>query len=261
MKYGICTLALVPLRLEQAHRSEMVSQVLFGELFEILNEQPEWTYIRMLDTSYMGWIQNGQFTQLHQETMDGYLKGKPHLVGREGGLLYNASKQFSLCHGTKLYLTKRDKCSVAGMELDYQGSVNPFSRGMFQSEVVNLARSYQDAPYLWGGRSQWGIDCSGFSQLIYGCFDISLPRDAYQQAEIGMTVDFISEIKAGDLAFFDNADGRITHVGIMLDSDTIIHASAKVRVDRMDSEGIFNGELNRYSHKLRIIKRYHETGP
>ncbi len=122
--------------------------------------------------------------------------------------------------------------------------------------MAQLALSYKNTPYLWGGRSQWGIDCSGFSQLIYSCFGISLPRDAYQQAEMGEIVDFISEIQVGDLAFFDNADGRITHVGIMLDRDTIIHASAKVRIDRMDTEGIFNAELNRYSHKLRIIKRY-----
>lgn len=256
MKYGICTLALVPLRSEQAHRSEMVSQVLFGELFEILDVELDWTAIRLLETGYLGWIQNGQFKELEAEEMKSYLKGKLSLVGREGGLLFNATDQFSLCHGTKLYLDEFNRFHLAQLDMAYQGSISSFSGSDFETKVAELARSYKDTPYLWGGRSQWGIDCSGFSQLIYSCFGIALPRDAYQQAEIGTTVDFISEIRTGDLAYFDNAEGRITHVGIMLDRDTIIHASAKVRIDRMDNEGIFNQELNRYSHKLRIIKRY-----
>ncbi|WP_286859961.1 MULTISPECIES: C40 family peptidase [Sphingobacterium] len=256
MKYGICTLALVPLRAEQAHRSEMVSQVLFAELFEILEIQTEWTSIRLLETGYLGWIQNGQFRELDPMEMEEYLAAALRLVGREGGLLLNGTERLYLCHGTKLYLAEGDRFRVAQLDMTYQGSINSFSGADFETKVAELAMSYKDTPYLWGGRSQWGIDCSGFSQLIYSCFGITLPRDAYQQAELGETVDFISEIKVGDLAYFDNADGRITHVGIMLDRDTIIHASAKVRIDRMDNEGIFNQELNRYSHKLRIIKRY-----
>jgi hypothetical protein len=257
MKYGICTLALVPLRLEQAHRSEMVSQVLFGELFEILEEQADWTLIRLLETNYLGWIQNGQFQELDDLDRQHYLSGKPTIVGRAGGVLFTDTAQFQLCHGTKLYLNAESKVNLLPLTLTYQGSINSLSKNQFESEVMQLARSYENTPYLWGGRSQWGIDCSGFSQLIYSCFDLSLPRDAYQQAEMGQTVDFVSEIRVGDLAFFDNAEGRITHVGIMLDRDTIIHASAKVRVDRMDTEGIFNVEQNRYTHKLRIVKRYY----
>lgn len=256
MKYGICTLALVPLRLEQAHRSEMVSQVLFGELFEILDEQADWTSIRLLETDYLGWIQNGQFQQLADLDRQHYLSGEPTIVGREGGFLFNDTTQLRLCHGTKLYLNAGNTVNLSQLTFTYQGRINTFIREQFETELAQLALSYKDVPYLWGGRSQWGIDCSGFSQLIYRCFDISLPRDAYQQAEIGQTVDFVSEIQVWDLAFFDNAEGRITHVGIMLDRDTIIHASAKVRVDRMDSAGIFNAELNCYTHKLRIVKRY-----
>ena len=256
MKYGICTLALVPLRLEQAHRSEMVSQVLFGELFEILDEQPDWTSIRLLETDYLGWIQNGQFQKLEGSDKEQYFLGRRTVVGREGGVLLGETTQLQLCHGTTLYLNEENRINLPLLDLTYQGSINLFSKELVESELQQLALSYKDVPYLWGGRSEWGIDCSGFSQLIYSCFGLYLPRDAYQQAEKGETVDFISEIKVGDLAFFDNAQGRITHVGIMLDRDTIIHASAKVRVDRMDSEGIFNAELNRYTHKLRIVKRY-----
>ncbi len=256
MKYGICTLALVPLRSEQAHRSEMVSQVLFGELFEILDEQSDWSSIRLLDTGYTGWIQNGQFTEISNVELARYTGGDARMVGREGGMLTEGSRKLYLCHGTKLYFDEQGGFDLEGNRWHYQGTMNTLSRTDFSASIAALARSYQDAPYLWGGRSQWGIDCSGFSQLIYSCFGIQLPRDAYQQAEMGQTVDFVAEIKVGDLAFFDNEAGRITHVGIMLDTDTIIHASARVRVDRMDNEGIYNRELNKYSHKLRIVKRY-----
>lgn len=109
---------------------------------------------------------------------------------------------------------------------------------------------------MWGGRSNAGIDCSGFSQVVYKHFGISLLRDAYQQAESGKAIDFLTEIRAGDLAFFDNEAGRITHVGIMIDHETIIHAAGRVRVDKMDNEGIFNLDINKYTHRLRIVKRY-----
>ena len=110
-------------------------------------------------------------------------------------------------------------------------------------------------PYLWGGRSPFGIDCSGFMQSVYACIGVKLKRDAYQQAEMGSTIAFLQETKAGDLAFFDNEEGKITHVGMMLDNHTIIHASGKVRVDTIDSYGILNADDHQYSHTLRIIKR------
>ncbi len=111
------------------------------------------------------------------------------------------------------------------------------------------------APYLWGGRTFWGIDCSGFTQLIYKIAGLQLPRDAWQQAEIGETIDFLNETKLGDLAFFDNENGRITHVGIMNGQGEILHASGKVRIDLIDSYGVFNETKGKHTHKLRTIKR------
>ena len=115
---------------------------------------------------------------------------------------------------------------------------------------------YLNTPYLWGGRSVFGIDCSGFTQMVFRQFGIRIKRDAWQQAEQGQLLGFIQEARAGDLAFFDNVEGRITHVGIMLDNGRIIHASGRVRVDPVDTQGIFNKELNMYTHKLRIVKRF-----
>ena len=117
------------------------------------------------------------------------------------------------------------------------------------------AMMYINAPYLWGGRSPFGIDCSGFTQLVYKIAGKKLPRDAYQQAEIGQTLSFVEEAQSGDLAFFDNEEGSIVHVGILLQDNEIIHASGKVRIDKIDHQGIFNVDTKRYSHKLRLIKK------
>jgi gamma-D-glutamyl-L-lysine dipeptidyl-peptidase len=127
----------------------------------------------------------------------------------------------------------------------------------FEAENIRqVALQYLDVPYLWGGKSFFGIDCSGFCQQVFRHFGINLPRDAYQQAEKGEVVGFLQEVVCGDLAFFDNEEGRITHVGLMLNTHEIIHASGKVRIDKIDHQGIINSETGVRTHQLRIIKRY-----
>jgi len=121
--------------------------------------------------------------------------------------------------------------------------------------IVDIALRYLGSPYLWGGRSPFGIDCSGFTQIVFSMMSIQLERDAQQQSEFGETINFIEESTVGDLAFFDNADERITHVGIIINNKQIIHASGEVRIDNIDHQGIYNQELKIYTHKLRIIKR------
>ena len=123
-----------------------------------------------------------------------------------------------------------------------------------KEKIVENALMFLSSPYLWGGRSPLGVDCSGFSQIVYRLQGIDLPRDAYQQAKVGTTLSFVEESEPGDLAFFDNQEGVITHVGIILKDNHIIHASGKVRIDRMDQQGIFNSELGIHTHKLRLIK-------
>jgi hypothetical protein len=137
-----------------------------------------------------------------------------------------------------------------------EGQVHHPNINEFRSSVADAAMFFMNAPYLWGGRSIFGIDCSGFTQMVFRQFGIRIKRDAWQQAEQGELVGFIQEARVGDLAFFDNEEGRITHVGIMLDNNRIIHASGKVRIDAIDPQGIFNKELNKYTHKLRIVKRF-----
>ena len=103
-----------------------------------------------------------------------------------------------------------------------------------------------------------GLDCSGFTQAVFRLNGISLPRDASQQSGIGQVINLVTEALPGDLAFFDNDEGMITHVGLILDSTSIIHASGKVRIDALDHQGIYNVETNKYSHRLRLIRRIME---
>ena len=121
--------------------------------------------------------------------------------------------------------------------------------------MVEFAQKFLGAPYIWGGRSLFGIDCSGLVQLCARAAGKLLPRDASQQVQEGELVYFLPEIQPGDLAFFGNEDGKIVHVGIMLDSERIIHASGKVRIDYLDQTGIFNKERNEHTHRLQVIKR------
>jgi cell wall-associated NlpC family hydrolase len=120
--------------------------------------------------------------------------------------------------------------------------------------IIRDAEDLIETPYLWGGRSQWGIDCSGFVQLVYRLSGLLMPRDASEQAKLGNTMSFISEAQPGDLAFFDNEEGNIVHVGIVYSPNEIIHASKKVRIDRIDHNGIYNDELKKYTHQLRVMK-------
>lgn len=257
-RFGICHLSLVPLRAEASDKSEILSYLLFGDCFEILEQTEKWTLILTSFDNYSGWVDSKQILMISARQYDEYSLQSSTL----GAAVYQPLVKIS--SGELLYL-------LAGSSIpplcdhqfflaaeEYRFPATPlFASGTpIENLVTTYARFFLHAPYLWGGRTLFGIDCSGFSQIVYKMLGIKLPRDAWQQAEGGQTVNFLQEAVPGDLAFFDNEEGRIVHVGIMLADQQIIHASGRVKIDPIDDQGIYSLDLKRHSHKLRIIKRY-----
>jgi hypothetical protein len=255
MKHGICNLSVVPVRAEASDVSEMVNQLLFGELYTVLEHQKKWLRIRADYDNYEGWIDRKQHCALSPADHEKFSAARrhmlldtaqmadfgthdQHLVLLLGSSFYNkANQQFDWIS---------DKLSCAGHTITGQQD---------KSKLVDFAVSYLNAPYLWGGKTPFGIDCSGFSQMVYKLGGRQIPRDAKDQAMLGEPLSFIDEAEPGDLAFFDNKEGIITHVGVLLADNFIIHASGKVRFDRLDQHGIYNAETREHTHRLRVIKK------
>lgn len=252
---GTCYLSSIPLRSNPSHRSEMISQVLFADTFEVFEQDEEWLHVKTRDDAYIGWLEAKQVIKLNDDVKE----NSPFLTNEANTLVLKGSSRspIYLHAGTTLPNYSDGKFSLAGENYQVTSS-NVFVPNSedFEVDVIETAKIFLNVPYLWGGRTHAGIDCSGFSQIVYKMLGLNINRDAWQQAEQGRVVDFLTEAKAGDLAFFDNAEGKITHVGIMLNNSQIIHASGRVKIDRIDNQGIFALDENKYSHKLRIIKRY-----
>lgn len=256
MKYGICHLSIIPCRIEPSDASEMVSQLLFGEHYKVIDERAKWVKIRNAWDNYEGWIDRKQFLEVNKTKYTEYDKGKSFACAMDLVGVTNAHQSMQpIVIGSSLPCIAEDNTLLIGDEqYAYDGLVFKES-SKEKARIVENAYMFLNAPYLWGGRSPFGIDCSGFSQVVYKLNGYKLPRDAYQQAEVGLTLSFVEEAEPGDLAFFDNEEGRIIHVGVLLADNYIIHASGKVRVDRIDHQGIFNVNTKSYTHKLRLIKR------
>ncbi|MDB5119689.1 MAG: hypothetical protein JWN56_907 [Sphingobacteriales bacterium] len=253
--FGICDLALVPLRAEASDRSEMVSQLLFGDHFEILSRTEKWIQICTAYDDYKGWIDHLQYKQISQRDYEELNQGL-FCTGLFNDLqvVKQNSEVLNLVPGCSIPFYSNKSFHINDVEYTAKKVVSPSN--CFLEEIEQAAKFYLNAPYLWGGKSPYGIDCSGFTQIVFKQFNIRIKRDASQQVLQGEVVGSLQEANVGDLAFFDNNEGRITHVGILLNNHQIIHASGYVKINKIDDHGIYNEELKRYTHTLRIIKRY-----
>lgn len=257
MQYGICNLSIVPCRAEASDKSEMVTQLLFGEHFQIIEAQKKWLYIRTDYDNYDCWIDAKQCMIISEETFNELQEIPLHVSTDMIQLIIHKEKKevLPIVMGSTLPYFDGETINLQGVEYLYEGQANSLYSKTTKNNLIEYAYNYLNAPYLWGGRSPLGIDCSGFTQMVYKLGGIKIPRDAYQQAEIGTTLNFVEEAEPGDLAFFDNELGQIIHVGIVLADGFIIHASGKVRIDSLDHYGIYNKETHQYTHNLRILKR------
>ena len=250
--FGICNLSIIPLRLEPNDRSEIVSQVLFGEHFEIVEIVKQWSKIKLQFDDYEGWIDTKQYQIISEENYN--------TLTKEAIILNSDLVEYIIAPNNILLpitigasLSFLNHSDINTNNYDFEGL--RVSGVKSKIDIVTTSFLYLNSPYLWGGKTPFGIDCSGFTQMVYKLNGYKLLRDASQQSTQGEVLSFIEESEPGDLAFFDNEEGKIIHVGIILENNYIIHASGKVRIDRIDHLGIYNAEQNRHTHRLRVIKK------
>ncbi len=257
MQFGICTLSVVPARKEPSGTSEMVTQLLFGDHYSVLESIEGWLRIKIAYDHYECWISQKQHSKLSETGFDELEKTAVVLSNELVQVVHNKTTNtgFPITIGARLPGFHLHQAIVDDYRFQFEGSTSAPHKKNDPQEILATAFLFMNAPYLWGGKSPFGIDCSGFTQLVYKLNGYKLPRDAYQQVELGAPLSFVEEAEPGDLAFFDNEEGKIVHVGILLDNQQIIHASGSVRIDKFDHYGIFSGDTKKYSHTLRVIKR------
>lgn len=253
--YAVCAVPVAPVRNAPEHQAEMISQLLFGECGIVTETTKDgFAKITVKADGYGGWCQLAHMAEIAKELYDA---GTTELTGAWVNELECCGTVMHVPLGSSLTGIKNGKMVFDKMVVDFKGAVwNTATEQKNAATIQQLAFSFLNTPYLWGGRSVFGIDCSGFSQMLYKLLGIALLRDAHQQATQGTIVDFLQEAQCGDLAFFDNENGEIIHVGVLLNDHEIIHASGKVQVDNIDNSGIINRSTGLRTQKLRIIKRY-----
>ena len=259
MNYGICPLSVVPVRSSASDKSEMVSQLLFGETVEFLQKKGSWAKIRCIWDNYIGWVDVRQIKPLPLDDIKRYQKNFAYSLELMQGAMAEGH-YLPITIGATLPEFDGLNFRLNGSTFQFSGqAITPDENDPTAELILKIARRYLYAPYLWGGRSPLGIDCSGFSQIVFKLVGIALPRDASEQVKTGEIVDFTAQSQPADLAFFENKKGAVSHVGIILPDNQIMHASGQVRIDKIDHFGIFNETTQKYTHKLRVIKRHLPT--
>lgn len=251
MEHYICENVFVPLRSGPTHRSEMLSQVLFGEKYRILDQVDHWLKIETEFDSFSGWIDKNHIQHsLVKNEASGYVLNRSLLCFKSD------NTRMILEAGCEIYNPDPERsCFTAGENL-YTTAKDFSSKHYTATETVaDTAMRFINSPYIWGGRIPSGIDCSGLTQLVFKIHGKRLPRNSWQQAEAGEDIAFISEAETGDLVFFGNEYGKISHVGIIISKGLVIHASGRVRIDQIDHQGIYKQETGGYSHHLRAVRR------
>ena len=245
----ICANVFVPLRINPSHKSEQGSQILFGEKYIIIDRSVNWVKIRNDFDGYEGWMDGDHHLYFEDEEND-----KVDILATRTVFITDNGMPINLEAGSVIYNFNKTENSFSIGNSRFTCKSEVILIPMNES-VSQTAQRFLNCPYLWGGRTSGGMDCSGLTQLVYKLHGYNLPRDSFMQADVGVPVSFLEEANEGDLLFFDDDKGNITHVGLFMGSRSMIHCSGKVRIDRIDHQGIYIQESGRYTHRLRIIKR------
>jgi hypothetical protein len=246
-RFAFCMVSCSPLRKDANDGSEMISQLLFGEPLNILQVQDNWIQIETYFDGYSGWMDRKHVLAISEKEMRKWL----------------AELQYAPISSTTITTPWGKQALLPASFIgDTAFQIGPFSFNVSfpTNETIKsafqTAMGYLNAPYLWGGKSVLGIDCSGLVQSVFRLHGINLPRDAYQQAEIGIEISY-ENAHNDDVAFFSNAQGKIIHVGILDHEFSIIHASGRVRIDKLITDGIWNDDFEKLTHSLVSIKRFY----
>ena len=248
MQYGICPLSIIPVRYSPEISSEMVSQILFGEHFKVLESRKSWSKIRTAHDKFEGWILNTQMNFVPHEEYTNVQNSehKIHCTDLISFMESDTGVLIPILLGSSIVKSK-------SLDAKFDGSSVMAKQP--KENLIKTALLYLNAPELSGGRSPFGIDAAGFTQMVYKINGYALQRTSEKQALQGIALSFVEECEPGDLAFFDNGAGIIDHVGIIMENNYIIHVNGRVRIDRIDHTGIFNNDLRNYTHQLRVIKK------
>ena len=271
MKYAICLQPYIPMRATAAETSEMISQLLFGDTFQIFEEEPRWYHIIRDCDGYEGWIDWKTATVIEEKEYRHYLaatSNAPLLRLPFNPVQRTDNGQSGSAHlswGSRIF--DMDDTGITfrmnGVRFDVptMSYVNPVNAGSMSHKALSKyllqqAQMLLNTPYLWGGTAAFGLDCSGFTQTLFRFIGISLPRDASQQVEVGTDVSF-EEATAGDLAFFSSKPDsqKISHVGLVADNGRILHVSGFLHFDELRPEGIWSIQRQDMTHYLIRIKR------
>ena len=271
MVKGIILHSIVPLRAEGSEESEQLTQLLFGETVDVLEEAERWIRVRNDADRMEGWVDFKMLTKMSDDEFRDYSSRLEHSTAMVRmpmayALSRNNGQTIPMAAGTRLcdYKTADGygHFSILGVPFTIDpGMVLEAPLPLNQDSLMNLSRLFLNTPYLWGGKNALGMDCSGLTQVLLSLMGVQILRNASEQATQGTSVETLRDAQPCDLVFFDKK-GRVTHVGILLTNDTVLHCSGRVKVEKIDEEGIVSSEnytlyrVGDHTHHLHSIKRF-----